>query len=270
MEEAEETIKQMMVEYIFGNAADTVIIEQLLEGEEASIFAISDGSNFVILPSSQDHKRVFDNDEGPNTGGMGAYSPAPVVTESIYEEVKKTILTPVIEGMKSEGTQFKGLLYAGVIITTEGPKVIEFNVRFGDPEAQAVIPLIGEEFLDLLIGSADGDITGIDLSKSAKYSSTVVLSSGGYPGSYETGKEIIGLDFSFEDNSLIFHSGTREENNKYFTNGGRVLSVTSSGDSLEQSIKNSYAALDHIRFDGMHYRKDIGQKGLDHNSDGTS
>lgn len=268
LEQAEETINRMMVEHIFGNAGDTVIIEQLLEGEEASIFAISDGSNFVILPSSQDHKRVFDNDEGPNTGGMGAYSPAPVVTESIYEEVKKTILIPVIEGMKSEGTPFKGLLYAGVIITAEGPKVIEFNVRFGDPEAQAVIPLIGEEFLDLLIGSADGNITGINLSKSAKYSSTVVLSSGGYPGSYETGKEIIGLDFSFENNSLIFHSGTREENNKYFTNGGRVLSVTSSGDSLEQSIKNSYAALHHIRFDGMHYRKDIGQKGLDHISDG--
>ena len=268
--EAEETINQMMVENIFGDAGDIVIIEKLLEGEEASIFAISDGNNFVNLPSSQDHKRVYDNDIGPNTGGMGAYSPAPVVTEQIYDEVKNSILTPVIEGMKSEGIPFKGLLYAGVIITGEGPKVIEFNVRFGDPEAQAVIPLIGEEFLDLLIGSADGDITGINLSKSTKYASTIVLSSSGYPGSYETGKEIIGLDISMKNNTYIFHSGTREENHKYFTNGGRVLGVTSLGDSLKHSIEYSYEALSHIQFEGMHYRKDIGQKGLDYISGGKS
>jgi len=268
--EAEETINQMMVENIFGDAGDIVIIEKLLEGEEASIFAISDGNNFVNLPSSQDHKRVYDNDIGPNTGGMGAYSPAPVVTEQIYDEVKNSILTPVIEGMKSEGISFKGLLYAGVIITSEGPKVIEFNVRFGDPEAQAVIPLIGEEFLDLLIGSADGDITGINLSKSTKYASTIVLSSSGYPGSYETGKEIIGLDISMKNNTFIFHSGTREENHKYFTNGGRVLGVTSLGDSLKHSIEYSYEALSHIQFEGMHYRKDIGQKGLDYISGGKS
>jgi len=267
---AQGTINQMMVEHIFGEAGDTIIIEQLLEGEEASIFAISDGNNFVILPSSQDHKRVFDNDKGPNTGGMGAYSPAPVVNESILEEVNQTILTPTIEGMKREGNPFSGLLYAGVIITPEGPNVIEFNVRFGDPEAQAVIPLMGDEFLELLIGSADGDITGIDLSKSTEFSSTIVLSSGGYPGSYETGKEIKGLDFSSENKPLIFHSGTRVEGNKYITNGGRVLSVTSLGDSLKQSIDKSYSALSQIQFDGMHYRKDIGQKGLDHISAGKS
>ncbi|MCH8927607.1 MAG: phosphoribosylamine--glycine ligase [Candidatus Marinimicrobia bacterium] len=268
VEQAEKTINQMMVDNIFGDAGDTVIIENLLEGEEASIFAISDGNNFVILPSSQDHKRVFDNDEGPNTGGMGAYSPAPVVSDSIYEEVKKTILTPVIEGMKSEGSPFCGLLYAGVIISDEGPKVIEFNVRFGDPEAQVVIPIMGEEFLDLLIGSADGDITGINLSNNTNYASTIVLSSGGYPGNYETGQEIHGLDYAFEKDTMIFHSGTKEEDNKYYTNGGRVLTVTSLGDSLERSIENSYAALSHINFDGMHYRKDIGQKGLDYISNG--
>jgi len=268
IEEAEQTITDMMIEKAFGEAGDTVLIENLLEGEEASIFAISDGNNYISLPSSQDHKQVFDNDEGPNTGGMGAYSPAPIVSDSIYEEVKKSILTPVIEGMKSEGNSFRGLLYAGIIITKEGPKVIEFNVRFGDPEAQVVIPLIGEEFLDLIIGSADGDIAGITLAVNTKHATTIVLSSGGYPGRYETGKEIDGLDYPFENGTVIFHSGTEEKDDRYYTNGGRVLSVTSLGDSLENSIESSYSAASHIKFEGMHYRKDIGQKGINCNSDG--
>ena len=260
--EAEETINHMMVDKAFGEAADTVLIENLLEGEEASILAISDGNNITILPSSQDHKRVFNDDKGPNTGGMGAYSSAPVVSDSIYEQVKSSILIPTIEGMKSEGNSFSGLLYAGVIITNEGPKVIEFNVRFGDPEAQVVIPLLGNEFLDLLIGSADGDITGINIGKNSKYASTIVLSSGGYPGDYEIGKEINGLDYPFGNDTTIFHSGTKEKDNKYYTNGGRVLSVTSLGDSLRASIEASYSAVSHIKFDGMHYRNDIGHKGL--------
>jgi len=268
--EAEETIKHMMVDKIFAKAADTILIEKLLEGEEASILAISDGINITILPSSQDHKRVYNDDKGPNTGGMGAYSPAPIVSDRIYEEVKRKILIPVIEGMKSEGNPFSGLLYAGVIITNEGPKVIEFNVRFGDPEAQVVIPLLGEEFLDLLIGSAGGDITGITLGKNTDHASTIVLSSGGYPGKYETGKEISGLDFPFDNNTVIFHSGTKEIDNKYYTNGGRVLSVTSLRESLNSSIEASYLAVTHIKFDGMHYRNDIGQKGLSYIQNGLS
>ena len=262
VEDAQKAIKNMLIDKIFGDAGNLILIEELMEGEEASILVITDGQNHMILPSAQDHKRVNDGDEGLNTGGMGAYSPAPIVTDDMMRTIESTIVIPTINAMNQENTPYSGVLYVGIMMTSEGPKVVEYNVRFGDPEAQAIIPLIGSEFLNMLLASAKGDISSITLSENAKSSTCIVLSSEGYPGSYKNGMLINGLDGNFSSDIVIFHAGTDKKDSMYVTNGGRVLNIVGLGDTLEASIKESYDGVSKIDFEGMHYRKDIGQKGL--------
>ena len=262
IEEAKDCIESMMIRKDFGKSGDIILIEELMIGEEASILAISDGENYVILPSSQDHKRVYNNDEGPNTGGMGAYSPAPVITEEMLSEIESKIIEPTIRGMAQDGVPFKGVLYAGIIVTSDGPKVVEFNVRFGDPEAQVVIPLLGNEFLDLLIDSAAGDISRYSSVDASKHASCVVLASKGYPGEYETGHKISGLENELNNDVMIFHAGTILDKEEYYTNGGRVLSISCIGDTLRESLDIVYDTVDGVSFQGVHYRTDIGQRGL--------
>ena len=262
VEEAEKAIKDMLVDKVFGDAGNLILIEELMEGEEASILVITDGQNHVILPSAQDHKRIDDGDEGLNTGGMGAYSPAPIVTDDMIRIIESTIVIPTLNAMIQKNNPYTGVLYVGIMMTSDGPKVVEYNVRFGDPEAQAIIPLIGIEFLDLLLASAKGDISSITLSENSKSSTCIVLSSEGYPGKYENGMLITGLEGNFSSDIVIFHAGTDKKESEYITNGGRVLNIVGLGDRLEVSIKESYAAVRKIDFEGMHYRNDIGQKGL--------
>ena len=262
VEDAQKAIKNMLIDKIFGDAGNLILIEELMEGEEASILVITDGQNHMILPSAQDHKRVNDGDEGLNTGGMGAYSPAPIVTDDMMRTIESMIVIPTINAMYQENTPYSGVLYVGIMMTSEGPKVVEYNVRFGDPEAQAIIPLIGSEFLNMLLASAKGDISSITLSENAKSSTCIVLSSEGYPGSYKNGMLINGLDGNFSSDIVIFHAGTDKKDSMYVTNGGRVLNIVGLGDTLEASIKESYDGVSKIDFEGMHYRKDIGQKGL--------
>ena len=264
IEKAKDCIELMMIRKEFGKSGELILIEELMIGEEASILAISDGENYVILPSSQDHKRVYDNDEGPNTGGMGAYSPAPVITEEMLSEIENKIIKPTIHGMAQDGIPFKGVLYAGVMVTSDGPKVVEYNVRFGDPEAQVVIPLIGTEFLDLLIDSAVGDISQYSSVNASGHASCVVLASKGYPGEYETGHEISGLENDLNDDVMIFHAGTVLDKEAYYTNGGRVLGISSIGNTLRESLDIVYGTVDKVSFEGVHYRTDIGQRGLKH------
>jgi phosphoribosylamine--glycine ligase len=260
-DEAKETIEDFFDNNIFGNSADKIVIEEFLIGEEVSIFAISDGADFVLLSSAQDHKRIFDNDEGKNTGGMGAYSPAFVVDDTILNEIKETIVIPTIKGMKNEGKPFIGCLYCGLMITDEGAKVIEFNCRFGDPETQVVLPLIESDFLELLYLAATSELKNYKLSLSNKTALCVVMASSGYPDKYETGKIITGLKDT-DNETLVFHAGTKIKDGFFVTSGGRVLGITVLSNSLQEAISKVYSEVAKISFDGAYYRKDIGQKGL--------
>lgn len=247
----------------FGNAGNKVVIEEFLDGEEASIFAITDGVNYITLPASQDHKRAFDGDEGPNTGGMGAYAPAKIVTDEVLEQVKNEIISPLIKGLKTEGINYRGCIYCGLIIKDNRAKVIEFNVRFGDPETQVVIPLIRGDFARLLYSAAIGNLEPQSVEFLQKRAACcVVLASDGYPDEYEKGFEITGISDVNEYITTVYHAGTKLDSDKLLTNGGRVLGVTSIGFDLEQAIKNVYAECDKIYFDNIFYRYDIGQKGL--------
>jgi phosphoribosylamine--glycine ligase len=260
-DDAKQTIIEFFDNNIFGNSADKIVIEEFLTGEEASVFAVSDGNDFVILSSAQDHKRVFDNDEGKNTGGMGAYSPAPVVNDKILNEIKENIIISTIQGMKKEGTPFVGCLYCGIIITNEGTKVIEFNCRFGDPETQIVLPLVESDFLELLYLSATSKLKNYQLSLSNKTAVCVVLASQGYPDKYETDKIISGLK-DVDNETLVFHAGTKIKDGLVVTSGGRVLGITVLSNSLQEAINKVYSEVEKISFDGLYYRKDIGKKGL--------
>jgi len=237
-----------------------VFVEDFCDGEEASVLGISDGTSVLPFIAAQDHKRVYDNDEGPNTGGMGAYAPAPVVTSRILERVHREILQPVILGMKNEGMPFVGILYAGLIIKGDDIKVLEFNVRFGDPETQVLLPLINGKLGDFIQAAIDGKLSGLNLSFRNKHAITVVLASGGYPGSYKTGLPIMGLDKLPED-ILVFHAGTKRDG-QVLTSGGRVLNITAIADSLEEAYNKVYNAIPSVFFEGMHYRKDIGFRAL--------
>jgi len=263
-DEAEKTLTDIFVNHIFGEAGNKVLIEEFLEGEEASILAITDGDNFILLPSSQDHKRIGENDTGKNTGGMGAYSPAPVITDSILREVEEKIIIPVLAGMKKEGRKFQGCLYAGLMITSGGPKVVEFNCRFGDPETQAVIPLVKGDFLRLLYSSADGKIDKSAVDFSNGIAVCVVAVSSGYPDKYKKGYEIKGLGEFSSGNIIIFHAGTEENKGRIVTSGGRVLGITAvlEENDLQKARILAYGALQHIKFEGMYYRRDIGMKAL--------
>lgn len=253
----------------FGPASDRIVIEEYLEGEEASVFAISDGEEFVTLAPAQDHKRVFDGDKGKNTGGMGAYAPAPIVTEDILETVHEQIIKPTLRGMAEEGRPYKGCLYVGLMITATGPKVVEYNCRFGDPETQVVLPLYEDDFVELLEAACTGRIRDLRArGRSApvpRSAVCVVLASGGYPDEYTTGMEINGLDeLEAMNNVLVFHAGTRIANGVLVTAGGRVLGITAIKPGLAEAIADAYDAVRRVSFAGMHYRRDIGRKAFVH------
>ena len=266
--ETQSAIEDMMVRKIFGKAGERVVIEEHLEGEEASMLVVCDGMNFTALASAQDHKRVFDRDKGPNTGGMGAYSPAPVVTQDMYKRVINEVIKPLITGLAQENKFYKGILYAGIMVTKQGPKVLEFNVRFGDPETQAILPRLKTDLADLCFASIEDKVDRLKLEWKEKSSICVVLASGGYPGDYKKGFEISGLE---EAGALagadahIFHAGTEFRNNKFFTSGGRVLNVVGLGDDIRQAVEKTYKVVSKIKFEKMHYRKDIAHRALERN-----
>jgi phosphoribosylamine--glycine ligase len=260
--EAKAALSEIMAKKVFKDAGVRVVLEEFLVGEEASILAVADGKNFIILESSQDHKRIFDQDKGPNTGGMGAYSPAPVVTPVLMKKIVSQVIKPVIDGMKKEGAPFKGILYAGIMATKQGPKVLEFNTRFGDPETQAVLPRLKSDLVDVMLASAEGRLAGMKLQWDRRPCVSVVMAAGGYPGDYATGKVITGFEKVSSD-AVVFHAGTRKDGDFIVTSGGRVLAVTALGYDIKDAIKNVYAEVKKISFDGMQYRRDIGKKALD-------
>jgi phosphoribosylamine---glycine ligase len=261
-EEARRCLRQVMMERVFGDAGNACVIEERLEGEEVSLLAFCDGTIAQPMPPAQDHKRVFNGDQGPNTGGMGAYAPAPVCPPAKVEEFTRTILQPTLDGMRAEGTPYSGVLYAGLMLTSSGVRVIEYNCRFGDPETQVILPLLESDLLEVLTACADGKLAGLALRWRNGAAACVVLSSGGYPGSYETGKEISGWGTAQKD-EVIFHAGTKNgADGRILTAGGRVLCVTGLGDDIPTALRRAYTALAPIRFEGMHYRKDIGRRAI--------
>lgn len=263
LDDAKSFLQDAMVNKIFGDSGNEVIIEEFLQGQEFSIHAFCDGNNFQLLPSSQDHKPVFNEGKGPNTGGMGTIAPVPWVTEAIMSEVSSTIVKPALDGLKNLGSPFVGLLYPGLMMTEQGPKVIEFNARFGDPETQSYMRLIKTDLFDILEACAYGTIDKINIEWQKKYACCIVLASGGYPGKYEKGKLITGIEQAEAlGDIIVFHAGTATKGNQLITNGGRVLGVTAIADDLQTALNKAYAAVKLIHFDGMHYRTDIGQQSL--------
>jgi len=261
--EAYNALDLIMKEKKFGKAGDKVIIEEFLEGEEASVLAVTDGKDFILLPNSQDHKNIFEGDTGPNTGGMGAYAPAPVIDDRLLNVVKNKIISPVIEGMQKEGRPYKGVLYAGLIITSKGPKVLEFNCRFGDPETQAVLPLIDSDIVELFMSAINNKISQYKLQILNKAAVCVIMASGGYPGDYEKGMPIKGIEeVDQKEDIIIFHAGTQKKSKNIITSGGRVLGVTAIDDTIKATIDKVYNAVGNITFNGAYYRKDIGDKAL--------
>ncbi|ADY73078.1 Phosphoribosylamine--glycine ligase [Desulfurobacterium thermolithotrophum DSM 11699] len=266
VEEALEAIDKIMIERVFGDAGNKVVVEDCLFGEEASYLVVTDGENFIPLATAQDHKAVFDEDKGPNTGGMGAYSPAPVLSKEMEKEVQEKVIKPILKGMKQEGHPFKGILYAGLMITSDGPKVLEFNVRFGDPEAQVILRRLKTDLVDVCLSVIEGNLVD-GLEWIDETAICVVLASKGYPGKYEKGKFISGIEEAENiDNVVVFHAGTAIKDGKFITNGGRVLNVTALGKDIVEARENVYNAVEKIYFEGMHYRKDIGLKALKHSS----
>ncbi|MHB1050108.1 MAG: phosphoribosylamine--glycine ligase [Bacteroidota bacterium] len=260
-DEAAVTLREYFEAKIFGEAGSNIVIEEFMEGEEASVFALCDGEQYVLLSSAQDHKRIGDGDTGKNTGGMGAYAPAPVVTDQILIRVEKEIIRPTLAGMKAEGYPYKGCLYVGLMITAGGPKVVEYNCRLGDPETQAVLPLIDSDPFDLFYACAKGTLGSYSLRLKQESAVCIVLASKGYPDRYDTGKVISGLENSGRE-CIIFHAGTKKENGQFLTSGGRVLGVTALGNGLQSTINKAYDAVKKISYDGVYYRSDIGKKGL--------
>ena len=263
LEEADRAIAQCLEARAFGDAGLTVVVEEFLVGEEASFFALSDGVTVLPLTAAQDHKTVLDGDRGPNTGGMGAYSPAPVMDAAMQERVMTTIVRPTIAAMAEEGAPYTGALFVGLMITAEGPKVIEFNCRFGDPECQAILPRLEDDLLALLLAAATGKGLPSALTWSAQSSVCVVMTSAGYPGSYETGRAISGVEAAAALPGVnVFHAGTALADGALVTAGGRVLGVQAVGADVSAAIRTAYAAVERIRFDGAHYRRDIGHHAL--------
>ena len=251
-------LKVLFEDKKFGAASHKISIEECLIGDELSVFAVVDGKNYVVIGDAQDHKRVFDNDRGPNTGGMGSYSPTKICTPSLLKKVKKQIIEPTINGMNNLNEPFKGFLYVGLMIVNGNPYVIEFNVRMGDPETQVVIPRIDSSFYDLLEKAIDGDLADFNIQFKDSFYTTVVLASKGYPDKYEKGQKIKISD----DRRLLFHAGTKSVNDKIFVDGGRVMNVVGNGKTLEESIKDAYRQIEGIKFNNIFFRKDIGKKGI--------
>jgi phosphoribosylamine---glycine ligase len=262
--EAIKALDLIMSQKAFGTAGDRVVVEECLKGEEASFMAFTDGKAVVPMASSQDHKRVFDADKGPNTGGMGAYSPAPIVTKKLERKIMETIMVPTVQAMEKEGRLFKGVLYAGLMIHDSEVKVLEFNARFGDPETQPVMARLETDLIEIIEAILAGKLTKLDIKWKPESAVCVVMASGGYPGKYEKGKEIKGLEKAAgHKNVMVFHSGTSLKNSKIVTDGGRVLGVTGLGAVVAAAIDNAYAGVREISFDGAHYRRDIGARALE-------
>jgi phosphoribosylamine---glycine ligase len=262
-QEAEAAIDEILVARTFGSAGDKVVIEEFLDGEEASFMVLTDGERVLPLASSQDHKRVFDNDQGPNTGGMGAYSPAPVITGPMHERILRDILAPLLVGLKQHRIRYRGVLYVGLMIGKDGPKVLEFNARFGDPECQPIMMRLKSDIVPLFEATIDGRLDQIQPEWHEQAAVCVVLTSEGYPGAYDKRKEIHGLEqLQKWSNGFVFHAGTTKENSRWLTTGGRVLGVTARGDSIARAVQQAYGAVEKISWQGMHYRKDIGKKAL--------
>jgi phosphoribosylamine--glycine ligase len=262
-EEAIQAVEEILVKKSLGQHQSQVVIEDFLWGEEASFMGIFDGQTFLPFASSQDHKRVYDHDEGPNTGGMGAYSPAPIVNPTVDEKVRREIIQPTLEGLKEEGVDYRGVLYAGLMIQEDQPYLLEYNVRLGDPECQAILPRLRSDFVELALAVAEGHLAGHSLLWEERSCVCVVLTAKGYPGSYEKGDVIEGLEAASRVQDVtLFHAGTLKKNGQWLTHGGRVLGVSALGDTLEKAIARAYEAVEKIHWKGMHYRKDIGQKGL--------
>jgi len=259
--QALDAVVSIMMEKKFGTSGSSVVIEEFLTGPEVSVLAFTDGKTVSPMVSSMDHKRAFDNNEGPNTGGMGVIAPNPHYTDEIAAVCEKTIFLPTIEAMEKEGCPFKGCLYFGLMLTPQGPAVIEYNCRFGDPEAQAVLPLLETDLLEIMEAVTDGRLSSINISWKKDHSACVVLASGGYPAAYSTGFAISGLDENggVKDGSTIYHAGTEYRDGSFFTAGGRVLGVTAAAPSLNSAIESAYKTAAAVNFDGIHYRKDIGK-----------
>lgn len=261
LDDAKTAVREMMVEHIFGKSGNTVVVEEFMTGPEVSVLAFTDGNVVKPMISSMDHKRVNDNDEGLNTGGMGTIAPSPYYTKDIANVCMETIFLPTIKALKEEGRTFKGCLYFGLMLTPNGPKVVEYNCRFGDPETQVVLPLLESDLYTIMRACHDGTLADVDVKWSDEACACVVEASGGYPVKYEKGYEIHGLDADGQhEGVLIYHAGTKKENGKYYTNGGRVLGITAKGTNLQEALDKAYAVVQEVGFDKMHYRTDIGKK----------
>jgi len=260
---AEAVIREIMINRRFGAAGERIVLEEFLSGQEASYFVLADGTTFMPLSSAQDHKRIFDGDRGPNTGGMGAFAPSLLITPDVERRILDSIVRPVLEGMVREGRPYRGFLYVGLMLTAEGPKVIEFNVRFGDPEAQVILPMLDEELSSILMSAANGELASRAVRLTGQVYVGVVLAAGGYPDAVQTGNVIAGVEHAAEvPDALVFHAGTARQNGNLVTSGGRVLTVVGRGDSYRAAIDTSYKAASKISFEGMQFRRDIGQKAL--------
>lgn len=261
-EEADKAIEDMLTDHAFGDASATIVIEEYMVGPEVSVLAFADGKTVLPMVSAQDHKRIFDGDKGPNTGGMGAYSPAPVYTEALSTEVNKTIIEPTIAAMAAEGTPFTGILYTGLMLTEKGPRVLEYNVRFGDPETQPIMVRMKSDIVALFQACVDGKLDEATLEWHDEAAVCVIMASGGYPASSEKGVPIHGLDDIAAEEAIVFHSGTAEKDGEIVTNGGRVLGVTAKDATIKGAIDKAYAAVEKINFDHMQFRRDIGARAL--------
>ncbi|MDH4222535.1 MAG: phosphoribosylamine--glycine ligase [candidate division Zixibacteria bacterium] len=260
LKSAEEVIDKVMVEKIFGESGNKIIVEEFLTGEEVTVLAFTDGKTVLSMVSSQDHKRIYDGDRGPNTGGMGAYAPTLMINDRMMEKINEDILEPTIFGLSREGRIYKGVLYAGLMMTENGLKVVEFNCRFGDPEAQVVLPLLESDLAEISISIVEEELELEDINWKEGSAVCVILASGGYPGDYEEGKEIIGLNRVKNEGVIVFHSGTKKVGDKFVTSGGRVLGVTAFDKTMQGALNIAYSAVDKINFEGMQYRHDIGYR----------
>ena len=261
--EAEIAVDDILVRRLFGEAGDQLVIEEFLQGEEASFMALTDGEHILPLASSQDHKRVFDRDRGPNTGGMGAYSPAPVVTPGIHNRILDEILKPLLRGLRNKGVRYRGVIYVGLMITESGPKVLEFNARFGDPECQPIVMRLKSDLVPLLEAAIEGRLDQVKAEWHQDAAVCVVVCAQGYPGHYEKGREIRGLEkLQGWQRGFVFHAGTADKQGRVLTSGGRVLGVTALGSDIQEAVREVYRAIGEIQWDGMHYRKDIAQRAL--------
>ncbi len=260
MEEAKAAVVDMMQGGRFGKSGARVLIEECMFGREVTVLCFCDGKTIVPMRASQDHKRVFDGDRGPNTGGMGAFAPSPLYTEELAKHTMEEILVPTLQAMNAEGFTFKGVLYVGLMLTEQGPKVVEYNARFGDPETQAVLPLLDSDLMEIMMAVREQRLSELDIRWKNQAAACIVLASGGYPGAYESGKTITGLQEAAQAGAIVYHAGTKRSGEDFVTAGGRVLGVTALGDTLKEAVDSAYAAARNIHFDGVHMRSDIGSK----------